>query len=124
MDQKAPEAQFDTIRRSLNPAQIASKLNAYNATVRNRLVMSLRPDYSFTGYIRVELELTRPVQTHDEIIYLPKNTVKAIHLTSANTAHQVILALLQKVRFLNFNVFFVYISVSRTNSNGTYRADL
>ena len=104
--------------------RFTKKLNAYNATVRNRLVMSLRPDYSFTGYIRVELELTRPVQTHDEIIYLPKNTVKAIHLTSANTAHQVILALLQKVRFLNFNVFFVYISVSRTNSNGTCRADL
>ena len=50
------------------------------------------------------MELTRPVTTinadgKSEIIYLPKNTVKAIHLTSANTAAQVINALLAKVRF-------------------------
>ena len=62
MDQKAPEAQFDTIRRTLSQSQIAKKVAAYNQTVKNRLLMTLRSDYSFTGYIRVELELTRPVQ--------------------------------------------------------------
>ena len=62
VDQKAPEAQFDTIRRTLSQSQISKKVAAYNQTVKNRLLMTLRADYSFTGYIRVELELTRPVQ--------------------------------------------------------------
>jgi len=101
INEKLPEAQFDTIRRTLSPAQIAAKVTTYNTTVKNRLVMALRPDYSFTGYIRVELELTRPVQSNNEIIYLPKNTVKAIHLTSANTASQVIHALLAKFKIAN-----------------------
>ena len=65
--------------------------------------MTLRNDFSFTGYIRVELELVRPITVRemadkcDDIFYLPKNTVKAIYLASSNTASQVIKALLQKV---------------------------
>ena len=66
--------------------------------------MTLRADHSFTGYIRVEMELVRPITVlgvkdkKEDIFYLPKNTVKAIYLTSANTASQVINALLQKVK--------------------------
>ena len=41
------------------------------------------------------------LHSNNEIIYLPKNTVKAIHLTSANTAAQVIHALLAKFKIAN-----------------------
>ena len=67
--------------------------------------MTLRADFSFTGYIRVEMELVRPItvagvnSAKGDIFYLPKNTVKAIYLTSSNTASQVVNALLQKVSF-------------------------
>jgi len=103
---QSPEEQYDTIKRTLNPKQISNRIENYNRSVKNKLLMTLRSDYSFTGFIRVELELTRPVTTinadgKSEIIYLPKNTVKAIHLTSANTAAQVINALLAKFKIQN-----------------------
>ena len=72
--------------------------------------MTLRADFSFTGYIRVEMELVRPItvagvnSAKGDIFYLPKNTVKAIYLTSSNTASQVVNALLQKV-LKNFRKF-------------------
>jgi len=96
-----PEEKFDTIRRTFSNSQLASRLERYNKTVRNSFVMQLRKDYSFTGYIRVELELTRPITVLDgneppQVKYLPKNTVKAIYLTSQTSASQVVKALLQK----------------------------
>jgi len=103
-----PEEKFDTIKRTFSNSQLASRLERYNKTVKNSFVMQLRKDYSFTGYIRVELELTRPITVLDgneppQVKYLPKNTVKAIYLTSQTSASQVVKALLQKV---NTNCFF------------------
>ena len=98
-----PEEKFDTIRRTFSNPQLASRLERYNQTVKNSFVMQLRKDFSFTGYIRAELELTRPItvlggnSNEPEVKYLPKNTVKAIYLTSQTTASQVVKALLQKV---------------------------
>jgi len=101
-----PEEKFDTIRRTFSNSQLASRLERYNTTVRNSFVMQLRKDYSFTGYIRVELELTRPITVLDgneppQVKYLPKNTVKAIYLTSQTSASQVVKALLQKFKITN-----------------------
>jgi len=104
---RSPDEQFDTIRRKLSHSQISSRIADYNKSVRNKLVMTLRNDFSFTGYIRVELELGRPITVRemadkrDDIFYLPKNTVKAIYLASSNTASQVIKALLQKFKITN-----------------------
>jgi len=104
---KSPEEQFDTIKRKLSPSQIQKRLEDYNKTVRNKLTMTLRADFSFTGYIRVEMELVRPItvagvnSAKGDIFYLPKNTVKAIYLTSSNTASQVVNALLQKFKITN-----------------------
>lgn len=99
-----PNEKFDTIRRTLSSEQVHSRIQKYNTTVKNSFVMQLRKDYTFTGYIRVEMELTRPITVigeRKEILYLPRKTVKAIYLTSQTTAAQVIGALLQKFKVTN-----------------------
>lgn len=126
---QSPEEEFNTIRKSFTRSQIKSKLEDYNRTVKNKLIMTLRSDSSFTGYIRVELELTRPVTTKNkegnvDIMYLPKNTVKAIHLTSANTAEQVIKALLQKFQIQNDPRKYVLCERKQRGKEGDFHVTL
>ena len=49
---QSPEEQYDTIKRTLNPKQISNRIENYNRSVKNKLLMTLRSDYSFTGFIR------------------------------------------------------------------------
>lgn len=66
--------------------------------------MTLNPTGVYTGFIKVQMDLRRPVTVRgrqkealgDEAFYLPRGVVNTLHIGSNNTVRQVIVALLNK----------------------------
>uniref|UniRef100_A0A8B9S8H6 Ras association domain family member 1 n=1 Tax=Apteryx owenii TaxID=8824 RepID=A0A8B9S8H6_APTOW len=105
-------------RPELDQAQVEQKIKEYNSQINSNLFMSLNKDGSYTGFIKVQLKLVRPVSVpatkrppcmHDArkgqraqavkrrtSFYLPKDTVKHLHIISHTRASEVIDALLRK----------------------------
>lgn len=67
------------------------------------LFLFQNPDGLYTGFIKVQLELRRPITVTgvagmkaSEAFYLPRGCVNTLHISSSNTVQQVIEALLRK----------------------------
>ncbi|XP_019331307.1 ras association domain-containing protein 1 isoform X1 [Alligator mississippiensis] len=112
------DEQIDWEKPVLSQAEIEQKIKEYNSQINSNLFMSLNKDGSYTGFIKVQLKLVRPVSVpatkktptiHDAkkvarsqavkrrtSFYLPKDTVKHLHIISRTRASEVIEALLKK----------------------------
>ncbi|XP_036433335.1 ras association domain-containing protein 3 isoform X1 [Colossoma macropomum] len=90
------------LRTHLSLEEIRHKINLYNAATRDHLKMTLNTDGLYTGFIKVQLELRRPITVTgggvkgQEAFYLPSGCVNTLHVSSSNTVRQVIEALLRK----------------------------
>ncbi|XP_011362995.2 ras association domain-containing protein 1 isoform X1 [Pteropus vampyrus] len=103
----------------LSQAEIEQKVKEYNGQINSNLFMSLNKDGSYTGFIKVQLKLVRPVSVPSSkkaptlqdarrgpargpavrrrtSFYLPKDAVKHLHVLSRTRAREVIEALLRK----------------------------
>ncbi|NXL83303.1 RASF1 protein, partial [Alectura lathami] len=99
----------------LDPAQVEQRIKEYNSQINSNLFMSLNKDGSYTGFIKVQLKLTRPISVpaakrgpggrpgqrtagvkRRTSFYLPRGTVKHLHVLSHTRASEVISALLRK----------------------------
>ncbi|XP_023403434.1 ras association domain-containing protein 1 isoform X5 [Loxodonta africana] len=103
----------------LSQAEIEQKIKEYNSQINSNLFMSLNKDGSYTGFIKVQLKLVRPVSVpaskkppslqdarrspvrgtavrRRTSFYLPKDAVKHLHVLSRTRAREVIEALLRK----------------------------
>ncbi|XP_061314293.1 ras association domain-containing protein 1 isoform X2 [Pezoporus flaviventris] len=105
-------------KAELDQAQVEQRIKEYNSQINSNLFMSLNKDGSYTGFIKVQLKLVRPVSVpatkrvpalqtgrsgpHTQGVkrrtsfYLPKGTVKHLHILSHTRASEVIDALLRK----------------------------
>ncbi|XP_077133172.1 ras association domain-containing protein 1 isoform X1 [Ranitomeya variabilis] len=114
VDEKQPPA--------LSPKETQQMIKDYNSKIKSNLFMSLSKDGSYTGFIKVQLKLIRPVSvpeskkpscTHERrgavrsqvkrrtSFYLPKDASKHLHLSSRTPASEVIQALLRKFTVLD-----------------------
>ncbi|KAM4038999.1 ras association domain-containing protein 3 isoform 1-T1 [Anomaloglossus baeobatrachus] len=94
----------------LSKEETKEKIQLYNAAVTDKLKMTLNSSGIYTGFIKVQMELRRPItvrtqsnaQTHangnenDTAFYLPKGSINILHISSTNTVREVIEALLKK----------------------------
>ncbi|XP_025740605.1 ras association domain-containing protein 1 isoform X1 [Callorhinus ursinus] len=103
----------------LSQAEVEQKIKEYNSQINSNLFMSLNKDGSYTGFIKVQLKLVRPVSVPSSkkppslqdarrgpgrgtavrrrtSFYLPKDAVKHLHVLSRTRAREVIEALLRK----------------------------
>eukprot|EP00062_Callorhinchus_milii_P006297 gi/632946650/ref/XP_007888661.1/ PREDICTED: ras association domain-containing protein 1 [Callorhinchus milii] len=111
---------IDWEKQILSRDEIERKIRDYNAQIANNLLMTLNSDGTYTGFIKVQLKLVRPISvsanTKPQSIYdtkktgatrsqpvkrrtsfyLPKDTVKHLHISSVTRASEVIEALLNK----------------------------
>uniref|UniRef100_A0A9J7ZW91 Ras association domain family member 1 n=1 Tax=Cyprinus carpio carpio TaxID=630221 RepID=A0A9J7ZW91_CYPCA len=109
----------DWRKPELSVSEIQQKVKEYNAQVNSNLFMVLNRDGSYTGFIKVQFKLARPVslpppqitssssgrdggcREHKALkrgtsFYLPRDTVKHLHISSSTRAKEVIQALLKK----------------------------
>ncbi|KAM6928156.1 ras association domain-containing protein 1 [Xenentodon cancila] len=100
----------------LSVAEIQQRVKEYNAQINNNLYMVDNKDGSYTGFIKVHFQLTRPISlpppqcqssTQEDAqhgrqmkrrtsFYLPKDTAKHLHISSETRVQEVIEALLNK----------------------------
>ncbi|XP_064825095.1 ras association domain-containing protein 1-like isoform X3 [Oncorhynchus masou masou] len=104
-------------QQDLSVTEIQQKVKEYNAQINSNLFMNLNKDGSYTGFIKVQFKLLRPVSvppprkgTATQVgagkktggvkrrtsFYLPKDTSKHLHISSRTCAREVIEALLKK----------------------------
>ncbi|XP_077582804.1 ras association domain-containing protein 1-like isoform X1 [Stigmatopora nigra] len=102
-------------KQVLTPADTQKKVKEYNAQINSNLFMNANKDGSFTGFIKVQFKLARPVSVmHPKkgpsnaaskkgsgvkrrtSFYLPKDASKHLHISSRTSAREVIEALLKK----------------------------
>ncbi|XP_042324380.1 ras association domain-containing protein 3 isoform X2 [Sceloporus undulatus] len=83
------------------------KVQMYNSDVTDKLKMTLNSSGVYTGFIKVQMELCRPItvrptslgkhgNNNETAFYLPNGCVNTLHISSTNTVHEVIEALLKK----------------------------
>ncbi|XP_055506632.1 ras association domain-containing protein 3 [Leucoraja erinacea] len=115
-------------QKLLTKEELKQKVEAYNSSVTNRLRMSWNTNDVYTGFIKVQMDLHRPItiramsapgshvynSINETAFYLPKDTVNTLHISSCNTVKDVIQALLQKftvvdnpAKFALFQQFYV-----------------
>ncbi|XP_072914906.1 ras association domain-containing protein 3 isoform X2 [Hemitrygon akajei] len=94
----------------LTQEELGQKIKAYNSSVTDRLKMNLNSNEVYTGFIKVQMDLQRPItirarpaqgrqvynSSNETAFYLPKNTSNTLHISSSNTVKDVIEALLKK----------------------------
>ncbi|XP_078488590.1 uncharacterized protein LOC100175967 [Ciona intestinalis] len=100
--------EFNTIQRVLSTEEIQERIENFNQTVKGSQQMTLQDNgETFRGFIRVSMNLMRPVSVHDSTkttrkptrkasFYIDKGALKALHLTSDTTSELVVQALLNK----------------------------
>ncbi|KAK9967330.1 hypothetical protein ABG768_001733 [Culter alburnus] len=116
---KEKDEPVDCRKPELSVTEIQQKVKEYNAQVNSNLFMVLNRDGSYTGFIKVQFKLARPVSLppsrstssssgwdgscqedkalkHRTSFYLPRDTVKHLHISSNTRAREVIEALLKK----------------------------
>ncbi|XP_013873700.1 ras association domain-containing protein 3 [Austrofundulus limnaeus] len=92
------------IRTEFSTEEIRQRITQYNALTRDYLKMTLNPSSVYTGFIKVTIDLRRPVTVRggqkggvtQEAFYLTRGVDKTLHISSENTVKQVIVALLNK----------------------------
>ncbi|NP_001004550.1 ras association domain-containing protein 1 isoform X1 [Danio rerio] len=113
------QSEVDWRKQDLSVTEIQQKVKEYNAQVNSNLFMVLNRDGSYTGFIKVQFKLARPVSLppprsvssssisssclgwdggcqERTSFYLPRDTVKHLHISSSTRAREVIQALLNK----------------------------
>lgn len=109
------DEQIEWGKQELTTADIQQKVKEYNAQINSNLFMNVNKDGSYTGFIKVQFKLARPVSVpppkkggHDAggrrasgvkrrtSFYLPKDASKHLHISSRTSAREVIEALLKK----------------------------
>ncbi|KAJ4924560.1 hypothetical protein JOQ06_003515 [Pogonophryne albipinna] len=95
------------LRTEFNREEIRQKIEQYNSLTKDHLKMTLNPTGVYTGFIKVQMDLRRPVTVRGgqrgaggalvgEAFYLPRGVTNTLHISSNNTVRQVIVALLSK----------------------------
>ncbi|GCB61725.1 hypothetical protein scyTo_0009392 [Scyliorhinus torazame] len=97
-------------QKILTKEEIKQKIEAYNSTATNWLKMTLNSNEVYTGFIKVRMDLRRPItirsaatkgnrlynNNNETAFYMPKDTTNTLHISSSNTVKEVIEALLKK----------------------------
>ncbi|CAJ1054559.1 ras association domain-containing protein 1 isoform X1 [Xyrichtys novacula] len=89
------------LRTEFSREEIRQRVELYNSVTKDHLKMTLNPTGVYTGFIKVQMDLRRPVtvrggQRGEEAFYLPRGVINTLHISSSNTVRQVIIALLNK----------------------------
>ncbi|KAM4523127.1 ras association domain-containing protein 1 [Fundulus diaphanus] len=95
------------VRTEFSREEIQQKIKRYNSLTKDCLNMTLSPTGVYTGFVKVMMDLRRPVTVRDgqraaggavmgEAFYLPRGVNNTLHISSENTVRQVIVALLNK----------------------------
>lgn len=90
------------LRTEFSREEIRQKIELYNSMTRDHLKMTLGHSGVYTGFIKVQMDLRRPVTVRGgqrgsgEAFYLPRGVSNTLHISSSNTVRQVIVALLNK----------------------------
>ncbi|XP_042258486.1 ras association domain-containing protein 1 [Thunnus maccoyii] len=95
------------LRTEFSREEIRQKIELYNSLTKDHLKMTLGHTGVYTGFIKVQMDLRRPVTMRGgqrgaggavmpEAFYLPKGVTNTLHISSNNTVRQVIVALLNK----------------------------
>lgn len=111
------DEQIEEVKRELTTGDIQQKVKEYNAQIHSNLFMNMNRDASYTGFIKVQFKLVRPVSVpppkkgsagqeaggkkssgvkRRTSFYLPKDASKHLHISSRTSAREVIEALLKK----------------------------
>ncbi|XP_042362931.1 ras association domain-containing protein 1-like isoform X1 [Plectropomus leopardus] len=109
------DEQIEWGKQELTTADIQQKVKEYNAQINSNLFMNMNKDGSYTGFIKVQFKLARPVSVpppkkggndaggkraggvkRRTSFYLPKDASKHLHISSRTSAREVIEALLKK----------------------------
>ncbi|XP_068171665.1 ras association domain-containing protein 1 [Antennarius striatus] len=110
------DEQVDWYKQEMTVSEVQHKVMEYNAQTDSNLCMVINKDGSYTGFIKVHFQLVRPIslptpqslgptQVEDQMgrrmrrrtsFYLPKDTVKHLHISSHTCVQEVIEALLNK----------------------------
>ncbi|XP_018431876.1 PREDICTED: ras association domain-containing protein 3 isoform X4 [Nanorana parkeri] len=83
----------------LSKEETKEKIQLYNADVTDKLKMTLNSNGIYTGFIKVQMELRRPitVRTRTNVVQSYANgSINILHISSTNTVREVIEALLKK----------------------------
>ncbi|OPJ80843.1 ras association domain-containing protein 1 [Patagioenas fasciata monilis] len=89
---RLPDEPSEWEKTELDQAQVEQRIKEYNSQINSNLFMSLNKDGSYTGFIKVQLKLVRPVS----VPATKRGTVKHLHIFSHTRASEVIDALLRK----------------------------
>uniref|UniRef100_A0A8C2ZL78 Ras association domain family member 3 n=1 Tax=Cyclopterus lumpus TaxID=8103 RepID=A0A8C2ZL78_CYCLU len=95
------------LRTEFSREEIRQRIEQYNMLTKDHLKMTLNPTGAYTGFIKVQMDLRRPVTVRggqrgagggrgEEAFYLPRGVTNTLHISSNNTVKQVIAALLNK----------------------------
>uniref|UniRef100_A0A8D3CCZ3 Ras association domain family member 3 n=1 Tax=Scophthalmus maximus TaxID=52904 RepID=A0A8D3CCZ3_SCOMX len=95
------------LRTEFSREEIRQKVEQYNCLTKDHLKMTLGSSGVYTGFVKVQMDLRRPVTVRggrrgaggpvvEEAFYLPRGVVNTLHISSNNTVRQVIMALLNK----------------------------
>uniref|UniRef100_A0A8C8S7E8 Ras association domain family member 3 n=1 Tax=Pelusios castaneus TaxID=367368 RepID=A0A8C8S7E8_9SAUR len=93
----------------LSKEEVKEKIKSYNSSVTDKLKMALNSNGIYTGFIKVQMELCRPItvqisvtpeehahNNNETSFYLPAGYLNILHISSTNTVREVIEALLKK----------------------------
>ncbi|KAM8973675.1 ras association domain-containing protein 3 isoform 1-T1 [Pelodytes ibericus] len=94
----------------LSKEETKEKIQLYNSAVTDKLKMTLNSSGIYTGFIKVQMELRRPItvrtrtnalshaqsNSNETAFYMPKENINILHISSTNTVREVIEALLKK----------------------------
>ncbi|NXT20054.1 RASF3 protein, partial [Syrrhaptes paradoxus] len=93
----------------LSEEEVKEKIQSYNSSVTDKLKMTLNANGIYTGFIKVQMELCRPItvqssqsqgrcahSNNETAFHLPDSCVNTLHISSTNTVREVIEALLKK----------------------------
>ncbi|XP_033120043.1 ras association domain-containing protein 1-like isoform X3 [Anneissia japonica] len=131
--------------QSLTRSQLKDRIDHYNSNADGTAITLESDGCSFVGSVRVRLNLSRPIsvptdshmahchgaqEQYDHCedttrartsFFLPKNTVKALHITSETTAQEVIMLLLNKFKVIDNPQKFALFEKNDENGNSCIR---
>ncbi|XP_017306562.1 ras association domain-containing protein 1 isoform X1 [Ictalurus punctatus] len=129
--------------QQLSVTELQHKVKEYNAQINSNLYMSLNRDGSYTGFIKVQFQLARPISLPPTLIppssssssssscssfsslpsshglctsfYLPRDMAKQLHVSSRTRVREVIQALLNKFTVVDNPAKFALFERSERN---------
>uniref|UniRef100_A0A3P8X2L1 Ras association domain family member 1 n=1 Tax=Cynoglossus semilaevis TaxID=244447 RepID=A0A3P8X2L1_CYNSE len=126
-------------KQELTTAAVQQKVKDYNTQINSNLFMNMNKDGSYTGFVKVQFKLARPVSVHSAkkgshdgggkkgagvkrrtSFYLPKDASKHLHISSRTSAREVIEALLKKFTVVDNPGKFALFERSERHDQGIY----